>query len=73
MNKITNTTEAQRHANLEQALANTRIEGHVPCEEFAADVDAVARGEMSADEAREASLRRALEADAKSQQGGGNA
>lgn len=67
------TTEAQRRVDLEQALANTRIEGHVPTTEFAADVEAVAAGAMTPEQAREASLARALAADAKDHQGGGHA
>lgn len=53
-------TEAQRRIDLDQALANTRIEGHVPTPEFLADVEAVATGKLTPEQARAASLARAL-------------
>ena len=54
------TTEAERRIAHEQALANTRIEGHQPTPEFLADVKAVVEGAVTPDEARAASLARAL-------------
>ena len=41
------TTEAQRQFANEQALASTRIEGHIPTPEFLADCDAVIAGVMT--------------------------
>jgi hypothetical protein len=58
-----NTTEAQRRLAHEQALANTRIEGHVPTPEFLADCEAVIAGTMTREQARAASLARALAKD----------
>lgn len=54
------TTEAERRLNHEQSLANTRIEGHVPSAEFLEECEAVIVGQMSHEEARVASLARAL-------------
>lgn len=56
-------TEAERRAANDQALASTRIEGHEPTAEFLADCEAVARGSMTAEQARAASLQRALAKD----------
>lgn len=56
-------TEAERRFAHEQALANTRIEGHVPTPEFLADSEAVIAGTMTEDEARARSLARALAKD----------
>ena len=53
-------TEAERHFAHEQALASTRIEGHVPTPEFLADSKAVIKGAMTEEQARAASLARAL-------------
>ena len=52
-------TEAERRIAAEQALANTRIEGHVPTAEFLADFDALIQGTMTLDEVRERSTERA--------------
>jgi hypothetical protein len=60
---MTTTTEAKRREAHEQALASTRIEGHVPTPEFLADCEAVIKGTMTEEEARAASLARALAAD----------
>ena len=46
-----------------QALANTRIEGHVPSEAFVADCEAVIAGVMTDEQAIEASKARALARD----------
>ena len=56
-------TEAERRLAHEQALANTRIEGHVPTAEFLADVEAVVSGSMTSEQARAASLAHALKKD----------
>ena len=56
-------TEAERRFAHEQALANTRIEGHVPTPEFLADCEAVIAGTMTEDQARARSLARALAKD----------
>jgi hypothetical protein len=57
------TTVAQRRLAHNQALASTRIEGHVPSPEFLADCEAVIAGTMTLEQARAASLARALAAD----------
>jgi hypothetical protein len=54
------TTMAQRNLAHEQALASTRIEGHRPSSQFLADCEAVVEGTMTRDQARAASLARAL-------------
>ena len=56
-------TKAERQLSHEQALASTRIEGHEPTAEFLADCEAVVEGTMTPDQARAASLARALAAD----------
>ena len=61
--QMTTTTKAQRRLAHEQALASTRIEGHRPSPEFLADCDAVIEGTMTRDQARAASLARALAKD----------
>lgn len=58
-----NSAKVQRRQAHEQALASTRIEGHKPSAEFLADCEAVVEGSMTHDEARAASLRRALARD----------
>jgi hypothetical protein len=60
---MTATTKAERHLAHEQALASTRIEGHQPSAEFLADCEAVIDGRMSHEQARAASLARALAKD----------
>ena len=52
-------TEAERRIAAEQALANTRIEGHVPTAEFLADFDAFIEGKLTLDEVRARSTERA--------------
>lgn len=56
-------TEAKRRLAHQQALASTRISGHEPTPEFLADVEAVIKGTMTQDQARAASLARALAKD----------
>lgn len=56
--------EAERRIAHEQALANTRIEGHVPTPEFLADCEAVIRGTMTPAELRANSLKRVRAAEA---------
>jgi hypothetical protein len=53
-------TKAERRYFNAQALASTRIEGHVPSAEFLADCEAVIEGIMTTHEARVASISRAL-------------
>lgn len=60
---MTTTTKAQRRLAHEQALASTRIEGHQPSPEFLADCEAVIEGTMTHEQARAASLARALAKD----------
>lgn len=60
---MTTTTRAERLLAHEQALASSRIEGHRPSLEFLADCAAVVEGEMTRDQARAASLARALAKD----------
>jgi hypothetical protein len=57
------TTKAERRHALEQAIASTRLEGHVPSEEFLEDCQAVVDGTMTLDQMRAASKARALAAD----------
>jgi len=52
--------QALRKLAHDQALASTRIEGHVPTDAFLADCAAVVEGTMTRQQAREASLARAL-------------
>ena len=60
---MSNPSEAERRWAHEQALASTRISGHVPTPEFLSDVEAVIKGTMTNEEARAASLARALAKD----------
>jgi Antitoxin VbhA len=52
-------TEAERRIAAEQALANTRIEGHVATAEFLADFEAFIEGKLTLDEVRDRSTERA--------------
>jgi hypothetical protein len=54
---------AKRRFNMEQAIADARIEGFVPDAEFLAETEAVIRGEMTNDELRERIFARAREMD----------
>lgn len=54
---------AERRWATKQALASSRIEGHIPSPEFLADCDALDEGTMTTEEVRARSLARALEAD----------
>ena len=56
-------TEQDRRRSLAQALANTRIEGHTPSPEFLADCERFARGEITQEDVRAASLARAQAAE----------
>jgi hypothetical protein len=56
-------TEAERRWNYRQAIANTRIEGHVPDAEFLADCEAVIKGEETHDQVLERDIQRALAED----------
>ncbi|MEO8249673.1 MAG: antitoxin VbhA family protein [Burkholderiales bacterium] len=58
----TRTREERRWAR-NQALACTRIEGHVPTREFLGDCEAIVNGTMTLDQVKAASLARALAAD----------
>jgi len=60
---MTKMNKAERRWAHEQALASTRIEGHQPCPEFLADCEAVIEGTMTSEQARAASLARALAKD----------
>lgn len=68
---MTNTSKAARRWAHEQALASTRIEGHQPSPEFLADCEAVIAGTMTNEEARAASLARALAKDSEVARSGG--
>lgn len=61
---MTARSKAARELAHEQALASTRISGHEPSPEFLADCAAVVEGTMTIEEARAASLARALAKDA---------
>ncbi|MCH7344478.1 antitoxin VbhA family protein [Pelomonas sp. CA6] len=54
---------AERRMRLEQALASTRIEGHLPSAEFLADMQAMVTGQLGAKEVRRRIIERAQEAD----------
>lgn len=56
-------TKAERRLAHDQALASIRIEGHAPTPEFLADCAAVIEGTMTREQARAASLARALAKD----------
>lgn len=56
---------AMRRWHLEQALASTRLDGHVPTAEFLADCEAMITGQLTADEVRARVIRRAQVADAR--------
>lgn len=56
---MSNATE-RRYA-VDQALASTRLEGHVPTPEFLADCEAVVAGSMTGEEARARSLARVMQ------------
>jgi Antitoxin VbhA len=56
-------SQAERRWAHEQALASTRIEGHVPAPEFLADCEAVIAGTMTTEQAQARSLARALAKD----------
>ena len=56
-------TEAERRIGVEQALANTRIEGHVPTAEFSADFEAFIEGKLTLDDVRARSTARATALD----------
>lgn len=56
-------TDAQRRIAHDQALASTQLEGHVPTAEFLADRAAVIAGALTPEQARAASLARALAAE----------
>ncbi len=60
---MTITTEAERRLAYEQALANTRIEGHVPTAEFLADCEAEIQGTMTLEQVHARILERALAKD----------
>ena len=55
--------KAERRWATKQALASSRIEGHIPSPEFLADCDALDEGTMTTDEVGARSLERALAAD----------
>ncbi len=56
-------SEAERRLAHEQALANTRISGHVPTPEFLADCEAEIQGTLTLEQVRARSLERALAKD----------
>lgn len=53
-------TVAKRRTSLEQALASTRLEGHVPTPEFVTDCEDYIAGRITRDEAMARSAARAL-------------
>ena len=54
-------SEGERGWWCRQALASTRIEGHVPTPEFLADCAAYVAGEISSEDARARSLARVMQ------------
>ncbi len=65
---LTPSQAARRHAH-EQALASSRLAGHVPTAEFLADCKAHIVGTLSHDEVRARSLARALAKDREARSG----
>jgi hypothetical protein len=65
--------KALRQLAHEQALASTRIEGHVPTAAFLSDCAAVVEGTMTRDQARAASLARAMAQEAADRAGAADA
>jgi len=65
------TTEAERRYAHEQSLASAKISGYIPTPEFLADCEAVIAGTMTREQARKASLERALAADRAATQNNG--
>ena len=65
--------KAMRQLAQEQALASTRIEGHVPTAAFLSDCAAVVEGTMTRDQARAASLARAMAQEAADRVGSADA
>jgi hypothetical protein len=53
------TSKAERRYAMDQAIANTRIEGHRPTPEFLVDVEMVVDGRMTYEQAVAASAARA--------------
>lgn len=53
-------TPAERRAHLDQALASTRLEGHMPTPEFLADCEDYIAGRITRDEIMARSTARAL-------------
>ncbi|HUN01117.1 MAG: hypothetical protein B7X12_07280 [Halothiobacillus sp. 20-53-49] len=53
-------TESERRYAHEQALASTRLEGHIPTPEFLADCEANIKGTMTNEQVRARSLARAI-------------
>lgn len=53
-------TRNQRRVAADQALASTRLEGHVPTPEFVADCQAVVAGTLTTEQARARSLARVI-------------
>jgi len=56
----TTETPAERRAHLDQALASTRLEGHVPTPEFLSDCEDYIAGRITRDEIMARSAARAL-------------
>lgn len=54
------TTAAERRAHLDQALASTRLEGHMPTPEFLSDCEDYIAGRITRDEIMARSTARAL-------------
>jgi Antitoxin VbhA len=52
------TSEAERRFFVNQALATTRIEGHVPSAEFLADCEAYVAGHLTTQQMRDTILAR---------------
>ncbi len=58
-------SQEQRRWNMKQAIANCRVEGFEPSEEFARDAARAVRGDLSFDQLRTNSLNRARELERK--------
>lgn len=71
-NTLPHRSLAERRMRLEQALANTRIEGHQPRPEFLADMQAMITGQLGAEEVRRRIIERAQAADRRATTMGGD-
>lgn len=60
--------KARLREHFDQAHASSRLEGHIPCDQYLADCEQVICGEITLDELQARSLARALASDALARQ-----